>query len=105
MSQTESCRVLFNSMNMQTLYGLYFYECVMFVAENYSLFREMEGNHEYDTRNKKCLIQIKTEFTYIQQNVSYMIVTIWNKLPIEFKRQALGKKKMNLRRFLIKNCY
>lgn len=82
---------------------MYIYESVIFVINNISEFKNLE--HPYNTRGKNYLIEEKANFTYLQRNVTYSLLAIWNKLPENFKNRTLNAQKSGLKRFLMKKCY
>lgn len=82
MRQTESCKQIFIKNKILTLTSLYIYEAIKFVTENASLFEEYDRNHLYNTRNKNDLTTDKPNYTYIQKNVPFSIIKIYNKMPV-----------------------
>lgn len=105
LKQAETCKKVFIDNNILTLYSMYIYESVMLVINNPSLFTEMEYRHVYNTRNMNDLRMDRARFTYIQKNVSYNVVSIWNKLPQSFKNKPKSMQKIQLKHFLSKKCY
>lgn len=103
MRQMETCRTVFKNHGILTLYSMYIYESVIFVINNISEFKNLE--HPYNTRGKNYLIEEKANFTYLQRNVTYSLLAIWNKLPENFKNRTLNAQKSGLKRFLMKKCY
>lgn len=96
MSRLDSCRDAFRENNILTVTGTYILEAVMFVKENPSLFRGCIRDHDYGTRHKGDLLNIRCNFSYIQKNVKYMIIKIFNHL-LPLIRETPSR---NLRRYL-----
>lgn len=105
MKQTDSCKEIFISKNILTFISLYVYESILYVTENYSLFKNFEKKHIYPTRNKLDLSTDKPNFTYVQKNVPYSIIKIYNKLPRYIKELPIRKLKIHLRNLLLKKAY
>lgn len=103
--QLESCRDAFINNNILTLYSLYIYECVMFAIRNSSILTDFQHDHIYNTRNKDLLYTTRANFSYLQKNIVYMLLKIWNLLPTSFKTLTVGRQKLKLKKFLIKKCY
>lgn len=103
--QTVSCKPLFREQQILTLISQYIYEAVIFIVKNMSLFADYDRFHLYDTRNKNDLLNIKANFTYVQRNIPFSIIKIYNKLPEIYKNQPLKKLKENLRATLLEKAY
>lgn len=101
MTYTDSCRGVFKRNNIMTIYGLYIYECLLFIFKNKDRFLALNTQHEHNTRTR--------DITYPQHNLTltekgplYMCIKLFNKIPSQcknivsinqFKRQV---KKMML---------
>lgn len=105
MKYNESCRNIFIGNNLLTLYSLFIYECVMYVSNNFNDFKELLLSHEYNTRGKNYLSREKTNFSYIQRNAVYFIITVWNKFPQNFKCMPIAIQRKRLKMFLVSKCY
>nr|CAI5858854.1 unnamed protein product [Callosobruchus analis] len=46
-----------------------------------ALLSNNRSSHNYTTRSKNNLKTVQPKFTYIQRNVQYSTIKIWNKLP------------------------
>lgn len=101
----DSCRRYFVEKNIQTIFNIYIYECVAFILDNHSLFADMVGKHDHDTRYKSNLITGKINYTYIQRNVTFSIMKVWNKLPLTLRAQHPRVIKKRLRAFLGQRAY
>ena len=83
-------------MAIMTIYGLYIYECLIFIFKNKDTFLVNNIQHEYNTRTQ--------DITYPQHNLTktekspfYMCIKLYNKLPLTFKNIvsiSLFKKKV-----------
>lgn len=105
MKPMDSCREAFINNNILTLYSLYIQECVLFAIRNSSILIDFHHDHIYNTRNRDLLYADRPNFSYLQKNIVYMLVKIWNLLPISFKTLKENQQKIRLKIFLIKKCY
>lgn len=96
MKQTESCRQLFVRERIMTVISLYVYHSVLFMNENKAYFSDCVKTHKYDTRKKEDLVNERYKYTYLQRNVKYNIIKIYNLLP-EDKRNIPSR---NLKKWL-----
>lgn len=104
MKPTDSCRMLFRDKGILTLASLYIYESSIFVKENiHHLFKSLE--HSYDTRNKTLLSTNKKNYSYIQRNVEYSVIKIYNKLPDNIRNLHTEAMKRKLKQILVKKAY
>lgn len=101
----DSCRELFRTCGILTLYTLYIYDCISFILNNYSLFEELGGQHRYSTRFRDNLRTDRPNYTFVQRNVKFNILKVWNKLPVSFRDQPSKGILTKLRRFLIEKSY
>lgn len=101
MNYRESCRGKFKSLFMLTIYGLYIYECLLFVFKNKNEFI-ISGNHSYDTRNQD-FIYPQHRLTLIEKGPYYMCIRIYNKLPIHLKNcDSLYRFKKMIKNMLVR---
>lgn len=106
MKQTDSCKPIFVKYQILTIISLYVYESVLFVVENKCLFANSKREHEYDTRNKTDLKTLnKPKFTYIQKNVHWSVIQIYNKLPGPFRNLPKNELKKKLKSYLLHRPY
>lgn len=105
MSQRESCRNIFIKEQIFTIISLYIYEAVVFILDNKEVFSECTKNFKYNTRNKKDLMADGSKYTYIQKNVHFSIIKIWNKLPSEFRVLPKRILKNKLKTYLLNKPY
>lgn len=101
--QRDSCKEIFITNKVLTIIGLYIYEAVVFILENRSFFNNNE--HIYNTRNKENLKIEKTNYTYLQKNVKYTIIKIWNKIPIVSRNLPKEHLKKQLKTYLQNKAY
>lgn len=105
MKSTESCKEKFIANNILTVPCLYIYEAILFVKENNSLFDIHKKQHTHNTRNKNDLNTTTPNFTFVQKNVPYSIIKIYNKLPETIRNLSLKEFKSKLKIFLTKKAY
>lgn len=103
MKPTDSCRDVFKNRNILTVVSLYIYEAAIFVKENSNMFHSLD--HDHDTRKKKLLTTSKKNYTYIQKNVEYSLIKIYNKLPYKLKSLPINRMKYTLKLILLKKAY
>ena len=81
MKSTDSCRQVFVTKGILTITSQYILEAVIFVSENKYLFDDCDKTHPHNTRNKHDLVTPNIpNFTYIQKNVQFSLIKIYNKL-------------------------
>lgn len=73
----------------------------MFIVNNYNDFKDLQLQHSYNTRGKNILQEDKPNYSYLQKNVTYSLLTLWNKLPEKFKSLPNEVQKQKLKSFLI----
>src|SRR5579872_7131150 len=78
MKQQDSCKPIFVNKNILTVVGMYILDSVMFVHENRDFFVDYDLKHDYDTRYKSKLVPEKYNFTYLQKNVKFCVMKIYN---------------------------
>lgn len=102
LSQIQSCRSKFKNNNLLTLYGMYIFECVLFLFKNKFKFSKFIPNHPYSTRCTKYNIP-KHRLTVSEQNPTYACIKLFNALPLEIRSlETLKKFKVTVLNFLIK---
>lgn len=101
----ESCKPKFIEAKILTLKSLYIYEAVIFIKQNMNLFQNCDRDHHHPTRHKENLKDMKCNFSYIQKNVHSSIIKIFNKIPIEVRRQDINSMKKYLKGLLVSRAY
>lgn len=101
----ESCKNYFINNKILTLPCIYIYESVIFVCNNRDLLENCDRQHSHNTRNRSDLVNDKVNFTYLQKNVKYSIIKIYNKLPISIRIHPVKTVKIILYNILIKKAY
>lgn len=86
----ESCRGRFRSKNILTVYGLYLFECLMFLHKNRSKFTS-ENINSYNTRTLDITFPTH-RLTLTEKSPTYMSIRAFNKLPNEIKSISQYKK-------------
>lgn len=105
MKQQESCKPLFIKKNILTVIGMYILDSVMYVCDNRDLFIDCDSKHDYDTRYKTNLVPEKYNFTYLQKNVKYSIIKIFNCVPDRIRNLPKNKLKSILKKYLVSKAY
>lgn len=105
MGYRDHCKKIFIENKILTVYSLYILECVRFILGNSSFFVDLQGQHNYDTRFKSNLRSEKPNFSFIQKNVTFNILKVWNKLPISVRQQPANLIKIKLKKFLLGRAY
>lgn len=105
LNSQESCKTKFKESKILTLVSTYILEAVMFVKDNEDLFLEARREHSHNTRNKQDLKNVKCNFTFIQKNVNFNLIKIFNKLPLQLRVLKSKKLKKTLKTILIEKCY
>lgn len=105
LKKTETCRQKFRENKILTLTSTYIYESVIFIKENSTLFKDCDRGHQHDTRYKDDMNNMKSTFTYIQRNVQYSIIKIFNKIPVKLRSLDIRAVKRKLKSILIKKAY
>lgn len=106
LSQQESCREIFVEHNVLTVVSMYILEAVVFVLENWNLFGHRRLEHEYDTRHRLQLVSDKYNFSYLQKNIDYSLIKIFNSLPENFTlSMPKNKVKKCLNIFLCRGAF
>lgn len=92
LNRQDSCRTHFTQHKIYTIYNIYIQESIKFILKNPDLFENQKVEHKYDTRQKQNLKTDIPQFSYLQKNVTFNIVKVWNSLPTTFRQ--LPKKKI-----------
>lgn len=98
MNYLESCRGIFKKLNVLTVYGLYIFECLMFVMKNRDKF---ENANVRSNRNHNLLYP-NHRLTITEKSPYYMCIKFYNKLPNSIKLiNSVSKWKKTLKEKLI----
>lgn len=101
---TESCKQYFIKHSILTIPALYILESVLFISKNKDLFGDI-SNHKYNTRHKDNISCETFRYSYLQKNVTFSIINIYNKLPKNVRNLPLNKLKHKLKVFLVNGAY
>lgn len=101
--QRDSCKEVFITNKILTIICLYIYEVVVFILENRSLFNS--HSHFYNTRNKENIKSDKINYAYIQKNVQFTSMKIWNKIPVVLRNLPKEQLKKKLKLYLQNKAY
>lgn len=97
----ESCRGVFRNHKILTVYGLYLYECLVYLFKHKSDFLKNNTNSTYCTRTLDIYYPMHT-LSLSEKNPSYMCIRVFNKLPYELKKiSCLNIFKNRVRELLI----
>lgn len=105
MSLMESCKPVFVCNQILTVTCLYIMECVMFVFRNKDLFEACRLDHSYNTRYASNLICERYVFSFLQRNVTFMMMKIYNFLPEKWRAMTWNRLKSTLKHFLIDKAF
>lgn len=98
----ESCRGVFKSNKILTVYSLYVYECLLFFFKNKQLFVTTEKPSTYNTRTKDVVYPIH-RLTATEKTTKYRCIKFFNKLPRKLQEiQIFNKFKSEVYDLLIK---
>lgn len=101
MSPMQSCRGIFKSKRILTIYGLYIYELILCVFKNRHLFHDNTVNHKYSTRKNHILYPVH-RLTLSEKSPYYMGIKCFNKLDNHVKNIGIEKIfKRKLKKMLI----
>lgn len=105
MSTTETCRTKFIENRIMTAVSTYIYECLIFVKENPDLFVKHNRKHHHNTRCRTNLRNIKCKFSFIQRNVQFNLIKIYNRIPGEIRQLNYRLFKGKIKSVLIGKAY
>lgn len=101
MASKDSCRNVFKINSLLTVYGLYIYECILFLFNNKSIFKKHSQNHNYNTRTLNFDFPVH-RLTLTEKGAYYMCIKCFNKLPREIKCIQINRVfKKKVRKLLI----
>lgn len=80
----ESCRGVFRSNKILTVYGLYLFECLMFFFKNREVLFTANTDHPYNTRTLDMYYP-QHRLSLTEKNPAYACIRVFNKLPQEIK--------------------
>jgi hypothetical protein len=104
-SKRESCRLLYNQLQILTLPSQYIFSLLIFVVKNKDLFLLNSEVHTINTGNNSNLYTPNTNLTIFQKGVLYSGCRIYNKLPPHIKGLSndLKRFKSTLKGFLMEH--
>lgn len=105
MKPRDSCKPVFKEKRLMTVTNLYIFESLKFMIQNKKLFDSNIRAHTYNTRLKTDQKPNFTKYTFIQRNVYYSILKIWNHVPniIRLEPEKCFLRRMRL--FLTENPF
>ena len=84
---------------------MYIIDCFVFVLSNKDLFEEFQQKHSYVTRFKANLVPEKCNFTFIQKNVPYCALKIFNYFPKCVRDLPEDRVKIVVKNYLISKAF
>jgi hypothetical protein len=106
-SPKTSCKPLFQSLRILTVYSQYIFSLMKFLLQNQEMFTSNSEVHNINTRNKSKLYKPISNITLYQKGVYSMAIRIFNKLP-EYIANSLGNKKTfiaTLSQYVVKKSF
>lgn len=101
----ESCRNTFRSQKILTLPSVYMYNCILYTKKNIHRFPRNSNFHSYSTRNAEELISVEHRTSKYEASLSYSGVRLYNRLPVEVKKEGLLMFQKKLRDLMINGAY
>lgn len=105
MKARESCKNVFISKRIFTVISLYIYEAVLFVHNNKDLFQECIRAHEHNTRLKNDLKPNVSKYSYIQKNVHFCILRLYNSFPNHVRILRTNCMKLVIKNYLVRKAF
>jgi hypothetical protein len=84
----DSCRELFNKLQILPLQSQYIFSLLVFVIKNKSYFIPNSDIHDINTRYNYDLHWLSTNLTLVQKGVLFSGSKIYNHLPLHIKMQS-----------------
>jgi len=81
LSDQESCRDSFKTLQIMTVPSLYIFSNLMYVRHNIDDFNTMSSIHSYDTRNKNNIVPHFNRLSKSLNSHRYQQYIFFNKLP------------------------
>lgn len=100
MGSMDTCRGAFKSNSMLTIFGIYIYECTLFVVKNRDQFAPHEFTHKYPTRFRGNYQYPSHHLTVSQKLPHYSMIKFYNKLPLSLKEKKAGAFKTELFKYI-----
>lgn len=101
MKYHDTCRGVFKANSMMTVYGIYVYECLMFIYNNKSKFLTNNFDHQYNTRTTDINYPLH-RLTLTEKSPHYMCIKFFNKLPVDIRIiESYNRYKQRIRELLI----
>lgn len=100
-----SCRSLFKTEKIMTVYNLYIFELLMYVNKNITNYTSIVDLHRYETRNND---QLNVPHVRLQKTQSSYVITalkVYNKIPTNIKALNETQFKFQIKRWLQNNPF
>jgi len=100
MGYLQSCRTVFRSLRVLTVFGIYIYECIMFFFKNKTNLFQFPYNQDCRTRNLNANYP-KHHLTLTEKCPYYRCVKLYNVLPERIKMITCDKVFKKAKNYLI----
>ena len=103
----DSCREIFKSMEIMTLYSQYIYSLVLYTINNKHLFDTNKDSHKYKTRDNNNLCRPIANLSKFNKGAYISGMKVFNHLPQYIKALTNDHKyfKSTLKRFLYHHSF
>lgn len=98
----DTCKPIFESLEILTFPSLYFLEAACFVKKHYQYFADYENLHSYNTRHKTMLYIPPCNFASTRKGVFIQLMKVYNQVPPEIRVLSDKKFKNALKKLLLK---
>lgn len=85
LSSRHSCRGLFKNNSLLTAYGVYIFECLIFVRKHEGEFTNFRRIHNYPTRQTADLVYPSHRYTHTERLPHYAMLRLYNKVPLNLR--------------------
>lgn len=101
----DSLRDVFKDINILTVASQYIFTTIMFVRKNIHLYKRLEEVHQFNTRNKYKLVNLKCRLSKVNKSFVAQGIRFYNKIPSEFLNLPLMQFKSFIKRSLLCKGY
>lgn len=101
-SSRESCRCVFNDLQILTFPALYIYHCLIYVKENQEYFNKQIDLHSHFTRYRDNIILPQHRLHITHKSFIYIALKLYNCLPIEIRNLSTIQFKAKIKHILLK---
>lgn len=101
----DSCKPLFQRINVLPLPCMYIREVCIFVKQHPNYFRTHAESLERHTRHKNRLFHPQCKSSFYAKSFPLMAIKIYNRLPIDFKNMPLNIFRIRINKWLLDKCF